>query len=261
MTFSIVVPSWKDYKYLELFLNSLLQNTTVKYEVLLHLNEVDDQILDLARRYDLGCTFSEKNEGIAFGTNRCLERATGDYVFFPNSDMVMLPGWDIALQKAIEKFGENVYCSTMIEPAGANPHFIIKDYGREPEDFDLVRILEDLPSYRKEQYSTCAIVPYLIPRDLVSPMDERMWPGWVTDDDMIVSAYTNNPDTKFIRVGDSLIYHFMCKCTHRIADEATRWNIGMKAKEIFNNKWGRVYPGMNFNNYREMILRRTAECL
>lgn len=256
MKFSILLPSWKDYKYLELCLSSLKQRSFYDHQILIHLNEYDEEIKALASRYDAGCTYSIKNEGIAYGTNRCAERATNEFMFFPNSDMVFLPGWDIALRKAIEKFGpENVYSATMIEPWGSNENFVIKDYGREPEEFKQLELLQDLPLYRTGKYYKKHIVPYLFPKELFTPMDERMWPGWTTDDDIAVAAYTTNPDIRFIRVQDALIYHFMCKSTYRIGNEQYRWELGIRSKRLFDQRWSIVYPGMNSENYRQFIYK------
>jgi hypothetical protein len=181
-------------------------------------------------------------------------RAQGDWFFFPNSDMIFLPDWDIALLEAIQVYGSlNIFSSTMIEPRGNNENFIIKDYGTEPENFRMADLLNDLPGLKKHGYYKKHIVPYLIPSDIFTEMDERMWPGWVTDDDIAVSIFTQNSDIKFIRVADSLVYHFMCKSTHRIGTEMERYQLGEQAKAIFNAKWGKVYPGMNSENYRYFI--------
>ena len=257
---SIIMPSWDDYKYLKPCLESITRVTQTKYEILIHLNTFNDELLKLASKYDPGYTRSIKNEGIAYGTNRCAERAIGDYLYFPNSDMIFLPGWDIALLKAIEICGNNnVYSSTMIEPEGANPHFIIKNYGREPEELKLDNLLRDLEGLRKHQLIVCHTVPFLCPRDLFVHMDENMWPGWVTDNDVAVSMFTQDPDIKFIRTTDSLLYHFMCKSTYRIGTPEERWNLGLKAKQIFNTKWPKVYPGMNDENYRQFIYKPIKE--
>ena len=49
------------------------------------------------------------------------ERAKGEFLFFPNSDMIFFPGWDTALSEGIKKYGnQNVYSSTLIEPKGDN---------------------------------------------------------------------------------------------------------------------------------------------
>jgi hypothetical protein len=141
----------------------------------------------------------------------------------------------------------------MIEPWGNNENFVLKDYGREPEELRLKELLLDLPSYRTGKYYVKHIVPFLIPKDLFVPYDERYFPGWITDDQVAVDAYTVNPDVKFIRVQDALIYHFMCKCTYKIGDERTRYMMGYEAQKLFNDKWGRVYPGMTTVNYRNYI--------
>ena len=251
---SIILPSWDDYKYLKPCLESIKKYTVVDYEILIHLNTYDQQLLSLAGQYDPNFTESMRNEGIAYGTNRCAERSKYPYLYFPNSDMIFLPGWDTAFVEAIKTFGSNnIYSSTMIEPYGSNENFIIKDYGKEPETLNIDQLLSDLPSYKNGKYYVKHIVPYLIPRHLFESMDERMWPGWVTDDDVAVAAYTIDSDIKFIRVNDSHIYHFMCKCTHKIGTEVERFVLGSRATQLFNDKWGKIYPNMNTNNYRSFI--------
>ena len=168
--------------------------------------------------------------------------------------MIFLPGWDTALSEGIKKYGnQNVYSSTLIEPKGDNENFVIKNYGYDILNFEYDRLIKELPDLRKFGYYKKHIVPYLIPTNLYEGMDERMWPGWVTDDDIAVSVFSQEPDVKFIRVSHSLLYHFMCKSTHRIGSGYQRYMMGENAKTIFNNKWGGVYPGMNSDNYREFI--------
>lgn len=251
---SIILPSWDDYRYLKPCLKSIKENTFVEHEILIHLNTYTEELEILASQYDSNYTKSEKNEGIAFASNRCAERAKYKWLYFPNSDMIFLPDWDTALLDAINMYGDNnVYSSTMIEPKGNNENFIIKNYGYEPEELKIKELLNDLSSFKQHKFYKRHTVPYLIPRSLYEGMDERMWPGWVTDDDIVVSIFTQEPNTKFIRVSDSNIYHFMCKSTHRIGTELERKNLGIQSKLIFDEKWNKIYPGMNTDNYRQYI--------
>lgn len=252
--FSILIPSWDDYKYLKLCLESLREHSAIEHEILIHMNTYTEESLALARQYDPGCTATEKNEGIAYGTNRCAERASTDFLFLPNTDMVFLPGWDVAFDKAIDRYGEeNFYSGTMIEPGGNNENFIIKNYGTEPENLQYEKLLGDLEGYKTGKFYEKHIVPFLIPTDIFVPYDERMWPGWTTDDDIAMSVYTDNPDIKFIRVADAHVYHFMMKCTIKIGDAMSRYRYGRDSQILFDNKWKPLYPGLNYANYREFI--------
>ena len=78
-------------------------------------------------------------------------RATGDYVLYFNDDMVLAPGWDAALERAIARvarYGAFMLSGTMIEPApSGNACVAVADFGREPASFDLERFARRITSY------------------------------------------------------------------------------------------------------------------
>lgn len=254
MRFSIVIASWKDYKYLQLLLESLTKNSTYEHDIVIHLNEESEETIELVKGYGADFSHTKSNMGLAYANNVCVERSKNDYIFIMNSDMVFLPKWDYYLEIAVKRFGQgNVYSSTMIEPYGQNQFYYIKDYGREPETFNR-NLITEVEAYRNDQYYKAINGANLLRRELYVPMDERLWPGYVTDCDFVTSMYTQDPDTRFIAVNDSILYHFISKASSNM-DSLERRKLGDQAGEIFSKKWSGVYPGITRENFVDMTIK------
>jgi len=94
MKFSIIIPNYNNIKWLDKCINSVLKQKDVDYEVIL----VDDGSTDKSRTRcdELGKLHPEikailqENQGVARARNTGLDHATGDYVFFLDSDDYLL---------------------------------------------------------------------------------------------------------------------------------------------------------------------------
>lgn len=254
--FSIIIPSWKDYDYLKLCLESIRSNSISNHEILIHLNTYDKSYEDLVRSYDPNYSKTDTNKGIAYGSNRCVERASTEWLFFSDSDCVFLPNWDIELNHAIDKFGdENIYPVTKIEPTGNNPACIIRNYGRTPNSLQYEKLLNDSQNMKRteDKYQVISAGPWLSPKSLFEGFDERMFPGWNIDADAYVTAYSIDPDMRFIKPWNSLLYHFSTTSTGKIGNQTERQIWTQNAYDIFDTKWCKVFPGMNTHNYQKFI--------
>ncbi|MDR1698369.1 MAG: glycosyltransferase [Prevotellaceae bacterium] len=90
MRFSIIIPVYNVEKYLEQCLNSVLNQTFTDYEVICVNDGSTDESLTILRRYEKRYqhlkVIDTKNGGTASARNIGLENATGEYIWFVDSD-------------------------------------------------------------------------------------------------------------------------------------------------------------------------------
>ena len=94
---SIVVLAWNNKQDLEKCINSILDNTKIKYKLIIVDNNSQDNtkeyLLDLEETWDnenlLKVIFNPENSGYAKGNNLAIPYLEGDYVLFLNQDIVV----------------------------------------------------------------------------------------------------------------------------------------------------------------------------
>lgn len=104
---SVIVPVYNVEKYLKRCLESILVQSWNDYEIIL----VDDgstdssaQICDLyAEKYEMIRVIHKENKGLSDTRNRGIEEASGEYVYFPNSDDWLEPNTFSELFDVIEE--------------------------------------------------------------------------------------------------------------------------------------------------------------
>ena len=87
---SIIVPIYNVEKYLSKCLESILLQTYKNIEIIIINDGTTDSSLEIANlyasKYDFIHVYSYENAGISTTRNRALEKATGDYYLFVDSD-------------------------------------------------------------------------------------------------------------------------------------------------------------------------------
>ena len=104
---SVLVPVYNVEKYLKRCLESILVQSWNDYEIIL----VDDgstdssaQICDLyAEKYEMIRVIHKENKGLSDTRNRGIEEASGEYVYFPDSDDWLEPNTFSELSDVIEE--------------------------------------------------------------------------------------------------------------------------------------------------------------
>jgi glycosyltransferase involved in cell wall biosynthesis len=252
---SIIIPSWKNFKYLESCVNSIIVNSSYNHEIIVHLNEYDSDSLKLVIDKKIKYTLSSENLGVCRSLNVAYKNCTKDIIGYFNDDMFALPKWDLELQEFSEKNKcdeSYILASTMIEPFGSNPCCVAPmNFGTDIENFQYHEVLSKLEGIRSSRHNIKGSTwpPNFISKKLwdnIGGYSEEYGIGFGSDPDLIAKAYSLGC-RNFIGVGKSLVYHFQCKTTGKI--KSTQ----LEAEQIFKNKFG-----IEMNDFIFNILDRGA---
>jgi len=254
---SILLPAYKsDYLFSKVFLPSFLKNCSQKTELIIYDNGGNAGALlpwkvkacgtsKALGKNEIKVIGEGKNSGLNVALNECAKVATGDYFYLPHSDMYLMPGWDTALLDACKNLppASFLLCSRSIEPTKGHTDFhIIKDYGKEWNEFDEQRLLE---TYERNKYGSDHTVmsgyrmPFFMHRklwDLMQGVDDRYF-SYCTDDDLVQTAYDKGV-RRFWMVYSSLVYHLQGKSN----SQQTIDKDSNVPYEYFINKWKSKYP-------------------
>ena len=103
MKLSVITLSWDNLDYTKSFVQSIRQNTTLPYELIIIDNgsEPDTQRW-VEENSDQSIIFQE-NQGFSKGFNEGVKLAEGKYVMMANNDTEFPPEWDQKLTETMEK--------------------------------------------------------------------------------------------------------------------------------------------------------------
>ena len=98
---TIITPSYNQAEFLERTILSVLNQNYPNLEYIIIDGGSTDASVDVIKKYEKYLTYwiSEKDRGQVHAINKALERATGEYIGFQNSDDVYFPG-------TFKRFGE-----------------------------------------------------------------------------------------------------------------------------------------------------------
>jgi glycosyltransferase involved in cell wall biosynthesis len=234
--FSIIIPSWNNLPFLKICINSILKNSALRHQIIIHVNEGTDGTLEWVSKSGFDYSHSISNVGVCWAVNACRALVRTDYIVFLNDDMYMLPGWDQELWNEIEHISHKFFylSSTTIEPV-ISPHPGILspfDFGRSPETFREETLLKEFRTIKGEDWSGATWPPNIVHKDiwdLIGGYSIEYFPGLYSDPDFSMKLYEAGV-RYFKGVDASRAYHFGSKSTRRITMN--------KGSKQFLNKWG-----------------------
>ena len=80
--FSIIIPTYNNYNYLSLCLESIRKNSKYTHEIILHVNEGSDGTLDFVKQNNLKHTYTQNNVGLCTAVNLAAKHATTNFIIF-----------------------------------------------------------------------------------------------------------------------------------------------------------------------------------
>ena len=244
--FSILIPSWNNLPYLKLCVDSIEQNSVLKHQIIIHVNEGSDGTLEWVKERGLEFSYTKENSGVCVAVNQAAHLANYDYLVFMNDDMYACPNWDSALFQEAEQLKNQMFLlsGTMIEPKHTgNPAVIHADFGSSLDTFQKDALIESAPT--KKDWQGASWPPILVNKNLwiqVGGFSEEFSPGMYSDPDFSMKFWDAGCRI-FKGVGKSTVYHFQCKTTGKIQVNNGRIQ--------FLKKWG-ILPSTFYKYYLKM---------
>ncbi len=221
MRFSILIPTWKNFSYLKLCIESIEKNSIYPHQILVHVNEETKDVVDFLISKQIQFTTSSENIGICKALNLISQKATTNYIMYMNDDMYCLPNWDQYLVEEIEACSTPLFMfsSTMIEPKESNNNaVIVANYGDSIETFQEDKLTAEFASFKHNNWSGSSWPPNVVHKsmwDKLGGYNEYFSPGMSSDDDFCMRMWLQGCRL-FKGIERSRVYHFQCKSTGRI---------------------------------------------
>ena len=113
--FSILIPSFNNYDYLKLCINSIEKNSTFDHQIIIHINEGSDGSLDYIKKLGYDFTYSEENIGMPKALNKASKLAKFDYILISHDDFYYCPKWDVVFKNELELLNHKNFYLVMIK--------------------------------------------------------------------------------------------------------------------------------------------------
>jgi glycosyltransferase involved in cell wall biosynthesis len=237
---SIIIPSYKNPKCLEICLDSGLLGETNKNQYIVVLDGFAEQYTSLKKKYNnTNVQFYEfeENQGMQQALNVGVFHATNEKILIVNDDNVFPVEWDKIL---LEDFHhDTIITPNQIERNPSIFNFGIGDFGG-PDNFRYKEFSEKEPSYRSNQLTQDGeIFPFFMTKKdymTVGGFDTIFNSPFICDWDFFLKLELINK--KFLRSRKLNFYHFGSVSTKN-GSERDKFNESERnAAEIFYYKWG-----------------------
>lgn len=248
---SIAICAFNAVEYTKLLIASIRKNSAYDHEIVIYSDGSSDGTLAWLRK-ETGIVWrhDRKNLGICTAMNRVAEQASREYLFFPNTDHVLAPGWDEALLKRLAP--RKVVSTQCIEP-GVVPVasiFHARNCGTRFDEFNEELFSQAASDLAQDRETPGVNYPFVISKALwkeLGGLDQRFDPGPANDPDLFYRLSLMG--IKMVRAEDVLTYHFSGKSS-RLAEETNReteeWHrITDRNEARFEEKWGERYRYAN----------------
>ena len=240
MEFSIIIPTFQNYNYLIMTVESIIKNSFYKHQIIVHNNGNDKKTFEYLNKNKIEYTFSETNIGLCKGVNLASKLSKTEFIVYAHDDMYFLPSWDKYLKNEIDTLKDKKFflSSTQIGSSGPAPKSIINhirfDCGDKIENFDEQKLIDNFNKLEFYDLQGSHWAPHIIHRDLwnkVGGFSEEFDPGFGSDPDLNMKLW-NEGVRIFKGVNRSRVYHFGSLTTRKNPKVAR--NYGNK---VFILKW------------------------
>jgi glycosyltransferase involved in cell wall biosynthesis len=254
---SVIIPSYRSSKYLDLCLHSLFEGQSSSNEVIVIIDGFVEESKWVVEKYKgrVGFLEFEENKGMQTGLNFGVYNATSDKILIVNDDNVFPDEWDLILEDEYEE--SIIVTPNQIEPTGPGMfNFPVKDFGRTESEFRFDDYIQWEKTIRKNESTLDGeIFPFLISKKnymMVGGFDALYHSPFICDWDFFLKLELVG--LNFKRSHRLHFYHFGSKATKNRDDhqnEESKFKVGeQEAYDIFLYKWGFV-PQNGINNSKK----------
>lgn len=257
MLFSILIPSFKNFDYLKLTINSIRLNSKFKHEIIVHINGIDKSAEEFLLKNKIKYTQTSKNIGLCKSVNTAHTLSTHNYIVFAHDDMYFLPNWDLFLIKEIKSLKNNKFflsstqISSNLSLKKTTTNHIYFDAGNKISNFKVKYLLRKFKRLKFYNLQGSHWAPHVIHKDIwnkVKGFSEEFDPGFGSDPDLNMKLWKEGVRI-FKGVDKSRVYHFGSLTTRK-----NKKIIRNNANKTFLLKWG-----ISINFFTVYFLRRGGE--
>ena len=239
MKISIIIPTFKNFSYLKLCIESIIKNSKFNHEIIIHINGEDRVTEDYLLNRKLLYTKSKDNIGLCSGVNLASQKSTQDYIMYSHDDMYFLPEWDVHLINEINNLKTKLFYLSLTHISYMPMHkgdlqHIHFDCGNDLKNFDETKLLENFTKLNFRDLQGSHWAPHVIHKEIwgkVGGFSEEFNPGFASDPDLNMKLW-NCGVRIFKGLSKSRIYHFGSITTRKNKDI-----IKNNGKKTFLLKW------------------------
>jgi len=246
---SVIIPTYRNPKYLDLCLTSILQGQKNKNQIVVIIDgfaEESEEVLSKHKGIDV--IRFEENQGFQSALNIGTWSAENEKIFIVNDDNVFPDAWDTRMEEQYHP--DKVITVNQIEPTGPGMfHFPVVDCGRTVDTFNMQRFQEAESALSKPQITADgSIFPFLLSKRwymAVGGFDTFYNSPNLCDWDFFAKLQLI-PQIELVRIHHLHLYHFGSVATKKNAESDSFRAREQFAMEQYYYKWG--YPPFNGMN-------------
>lgn len=246
---SVICPSYRNPKYLDLCLKSLIDGQVNTNEIIVTLDGYVEESQHLMEKYPAVSWLPfEENQGFQTAINYAVWNATGEKLFVINDDNVFPPEWDARIESQYHP--NTVMTVNQIEPTGPGMfNFPVVDCGQTVETFDMEKFVRADKELSKNMITPDGnIFPFLI---------NKRWFMAVGGFDMFYNSPNACdwdffakleliPNIGYARIHHAHVYHFGSVATKKNAESESFKQREQYAMQQYAYKWKfNPYNGLN----------------
>jgi glycosyltransferase involved in cell wall biosynthesis len=246
---SVIIPSYRNPKYLDLCLDSLVSGQTNANEIIVILDGYVEENTEVIQKYpSVSWLHFEENKGFQSAINYGVWNSSSEKIFVINDDNVFPKNWDVRIEEQYDP--DVVITVNQIEPTGPGMfNFPVVDCGHTVETFDMDKFVEADKVLSKDLVTPDGnIFPFLINKKwfmAVGGFDTFYNSPNLCDWDFFLKLELI-PDVSFKRIHRTHVYHFGSVSTKKNAESESFRQREKYAMDQYEYKWGfRPYNGMN----------------
>ena len=239
MKFTIIIPTFNNFEYLKLCINSINKNSAYEHQLIIHINGVDIATENYLKVNNFEFTSSDTNIGLCSGVNLASKKAKTDYILYAHDDMYFLPKWDLHLKNEINMIDHNQFYLSMTQISShpgvkGDLQHIYFDCGDNIDNFNQKKLLDNFEKFEFRDLQGSHWAPHLIHKEIwekIGGFSEEFNPGFASDPDLNRQLWSIGVRI-FKGISKSRLYHFGSLTTRKNKD--IKVNNG---KKTFLLKW------------------------
>ncbi len=242
MIISIIVPTFNNIRYLELFLSSIKKNSNYDHQIILHINDGTDGTLYYAKKNKLDYTYTKSNIGLCSSLNKASKLVKTNYILYAHDDMFFCKNWDLFLENEVKKCHNNLFYLTGTNVSLKNG-LINYDCGSSFENFNEKKFDKFCDTDKSMDLQGSHWAPHLIHKNLweeIGGFSEEFNPGDGSDPDFCMKLW-NKKVRIFKTISKFKVYHFSSVTTRKGEISLNNGTKTFTLKYGFNPRFFRKY--------------------